>query len=191
MQFPQKVRHFLGAFFFFLKKTHSFEFKLSCVKQMDEHYRSAKSLGKELGITYSLLETWYRIYKHDGFAGLLPRRGKRIFSPSFKLSVLRAIREESLSLKEARVRFNLSSDSNIINWQKKLDELGPAGLEPRAKGRPMTNKSNQQIKRKARKPNRPLSREEELLQENEYLRAENALLKKLQALAQEENKRKP
>lgn len=55
----------------------------------------------------------------------------------------------------------------------------------------MTKKANQQIKRKVRKSNKPLSREEELLQENEYLRAENALLKKLQALAQEENKRKP
>lgn len=174
------------------KKTHSFEFKLSCVKQMDEQYRSAKSLSKELGITYSLLETWYRIFKHQGASGLLPRKGKRIFSPSFKLSVLRAIREERLSLKEARVRFDLSSDAHIINWQKRLDEFGPAGLEPRAKGRrPMTKKANQQIKRKVRKSNKPLSREDELLQENEYLRAENALLKKLQALAQEENKRKP
>jgi len=174
------------------KKKHSFEFKLSCVKQMDEHYRSAKSLGRELGITYSLLDTWYKIYKYHGSAGLLPKKGKRIFSPSFKLSVLSAIREESLSLKEARVRFDLSSDVHIINWQKRLDEFGPAGLEPRAKGRqPMTKKANQQIKRKDRKTNKPLTREEELLQENEYLRAENALLKKLQALAQEENKRKP
>ncbi|MGN0002173.1 MAG: helix-turn-helix domain-containing protein [Sphingobacterium composti] len=73
------------------KKTHSFEFKLSCVKQMDEQYRSAKSLSKELEITYSLLETWYRIFKHQVASGLLPRKGKRIFSPSFKLSVLRTI----------------------------------------------------------------------------------------------------
>ncbi|MQP30363.1 helix-turn-helix domain-containing protein, partial [Sphingobacterium faecium] len=84
---------------------------------------SAKSLGRELGITYSLLDTWYRIYEHQGSSGLLPRKGKRIFSPSFKLSVLSAIREESLSLKEARVRFDLSSDVHIINWQKRLDEF--------------------------------------------------------------------
>ncbi len=81
MQCPQKVRHFLGAFFMNKKKKHSFEFKLSCVKQMDEDYRSGKSLGRELGITYSLLDTWYRIYKYHGSAGLLPKKGKRIFSP--------------------------------------------------------------------------------------------------------------
>ena len=37
----------------------------------------------------------------------------------------------------------------------------------------------------------PLTREEELLKENEYLRAENDLLKKLQALVQADKKRKP
>lgn len=159
---------------------------------MDERYRSAKSLGKEFGINYSQIDRWYSLYKHYGSAGLLPKKGKRIFSPSFKLDVLKTIREESLSLKEALVRFDLSSDAPIIEWQKRLDMFGPAGLEPRPKGRPaMPKKENQQIKRKVRKPNKTLTREEELLQENEYLRAENALLKKLHALAQTENKRKP
>lgn len=159
---------------------------------MDEHYRSAKSLGEEFGISYSLFETWYRIYKHHGAAGLLPRKGKRVFSASFKLSVLSTIQQEVLSLKEARVRFDLSSDAHIMEWQKRLDEFGPAGLEPRPKGRsPMSKKADQPIKRKDRKSNKALTREEELLKENEYLRAENALLKKLQALAQAENKRKP
>ncbi|WP_425607797.1 helix-turn-helix domain-containing protein [Pinibacter soli] len=55
------------------RNSRSFEFKLSCVKQMSEHYRSAKSLGKEFGIAYSLFETWYRIYEHHGASGLLPR----------------------------------------------------------------------------------------------------------------------
>jgi len=47
------------------------------------------------------------------------------------------------------------------------------------------------IKRKPRKSAKPLSREEELLLENEYLRAQNELLKKLQALAQPSKKQKP
>ena len=38
------------------------------------------------------------------------------------------------------------------------------------------------FKRKKRKSDKPLSREEELLLENESLRCENDLLKKLQAL---------
>ena len=159
---------------------------------MDEHYRSAKSLGKEFGITYSLFERWYSLYKHQGVSGLLPRQGKRVFDPGFKLRVLTAIREENISLMQARVRFDLSSDAHIINWQKRLDEFGPAGLEPSPKGRPvMENKDKFPILRKKIKSNKPLTKEEELLHQIEYLKAENALLKKLQALARQENKRKP
>jgi len=65
---------------------------------MDVDYRSAKSLSKELGITCSLFETWYRIYKRHGASGLLPKKGKRVFSPSFKLKVLETIQKENLSL---------------------------------------------------------------------------------------------
>lgn len=174
------------------KKKHSFEFKLHCVQQMSEHYRSAKSIAKEYGITCSLVEDWFRLYDYHGSVGLLPRKGKRVFSSCFKLEVLKAIREENLSLSAACLRFELSSDAGIIEWQKRFDKFGLPGLEPRAKGRlPMTDKQSQSNKRKPRKSNKPLTREEELLRENEYLRAENALLKKLQALVQAENKRKP
>lgn len=159
---------------------------------MLEQYRFAKSLSEEYGITYSLFEDWLSVYEHQGAPGLLPRKGKRVFSPSFKLSVLRAIREEKLSLREAVLRFELSSDAGILEWQKRFDKFGLPGLAPRPKGRlAMPNKKNQVNKRKPRKSDKPLTREEELLRENEYLRAENALLKKLQALAQAENKRKP
>ena len=41
------------------------------------------------------------------------------------------------------------------------------------------------------KSSKPLTREQELLEELEYLRAENALLKKLQALDQVDKKQKP
>jgi len=174
------------------KKRHSFEFKLDCVKQILEHHRSGNSIAEEYGITPSLLDDWLLVYQHHGASGLLPRRGKREFSSSFKLNVLQVIREENLSLREARARFDLSTDALIISWRKRLDEFGLVGLESRPKGRPpMNNKENEPNKRKPRKSNKPLTREEELLRENEFLRAENALLKKLQALVQAENKRKP
>ena len=46
-------------------------------------------------------------------------------------------------------------------------------------------------KRKKSKSDKPLTREEELLKENERLRCENELLKKLQALAQARINPKP
>ena len=47
------------------------------------------------------------------------------------------------------------------------------------------------IKTKPKKSAKPLTKEEELLIENEYLKAENELLKKLQALVQNNKKQKP
>lgn len=59
---------------------------------------------------------------------------------------------------------------------------GLAGLKLKRIGRPVS----MNIKRKKRKSNQPLSREEELLRELEYLRAENEILKKFNALVQAE-----
>lgn len=58
-----------------------------------------------------LFEDWLSIYKHQGAPGLLPRKDKRVFSSQFKLSVLTTIRKERLSLREAVLRFELSSEA--------------------------------------------------------------------------------
>lgn len=173
------------------KKKHSFDFKLHCVKQILELHRSAESISKEHSLTCSMVKRWLITYEQIGLEGLRPRKKKRIFSPSFKFDVLRTIQVENLTLSEAVLRFDLSTEALIIDWRKRLDKFGLAGLDPRPTGRPSMAKKENLIKRKPRKSDPPLSREAELLRENEYLRAENALLKKLQALVQADKKRKP
>nr|WP_199120843.1 hypothetical protein [Pedobacter sp. ASV28] len=81
---------------------------------MLEQYRSAKSLSKEYRVTYSLFEDLLRIYEDQKASGLLPRKGKWVFSSFFKLSVPTAIREEKLSLREVVVHFELSGDARIL-----------------------------------------------------------------------------
>jgi transposase len=96
-----------------------------------------------------------------------------------------------LSLREACLKFNIPTDSTIIKWQRDFANFGLKGLEPKPRGKPKSMYSN---KRKKRKSDKPLTREEELLLEIEALRCENELLKKLQALIQAEEKarkRKP
>jgi transposase len=170
------------------KKKHSFEFKLSCAEQITEGLRSSKSLAKEFSVTESMVRRWAKQFREFGKVGLAPRIGKRTFSASFKAMVLQTVQQENLSLDEALLRFNLSAPSQVISWRKRFEEQGHQGLVPQLKGRRTMDKPS--FKRKKRKSDKPLTREEELLLENEYLRAENALLKKLHALAQEDNKRK-
>lgn len=147
-----------------------------------------KSVAKEKGLHVSHLENWIKFYQKYGESGLVPRVNQS-YTVDFKLHVVQTIQKDHLSLIEARLRFNIPTDSILVKWQRDYQKQGIKGLENKPRGRP----SIMDIKRKKRKSDKPLTREEELLLEIEGLRAENALLKKLQALiqAEENKKRKP
>ena len=173
------------------KVKYSYEFKLSCVNEVLERDRTIESVAIEKGFDESSLRRWVSFYRKYGNKGLQPRQNQ-VYSSVFKVKVLRTIDRKCLSLSEACLSFNIPNASIIVSWQKKFEKLGLAGLEDKPKGRP----KSMAYKRAKKKSNKPLTREEELLRENESLRAENALLKKLQALIQAEEaelnkKRKP
>ena len=102
------------------------------------------------------------------------------------MKVIKTITSQYLSLHEARVKFNIPSESVIIKWQKDFTTFGIDGLHPKPKGRPKTMSTS---KGKPTKSKQPLTREEELLLEIERLRCENALLKKFNALIQAEQEK--
>lgn len=167
---------------------YNYGFRLQCVEAVLKDKRSVKSVAREKGFNESNLRLWVGFYQKYGQSGLSPV-GKQHFDSRFKLKVLKAIDTECLSLRTACVRFNIRSESVIINWRRTYESEGQQGLIAKPKGRPKQMKPP--IKRKRRKSSKPLTREEELLLENEYLKAENELLKKLQALAHPNKRQKP
>ena len=170
------------------RRKYDYEFRLRCVDSVLKGEGSVKSIAKENGIDHSSLRLWLKFYDAYGAHGL-ESRPNRHYDLSFKLAVLKTIEQEHLSLRDACARFNIAHDSVIIKWRKTYESEGQSGLIAKPRGRPQNMELP--IKRKAKTPSRPLTREEELLKENEYLRAENELLKKLQALAQTKKKQKP
>lgn len=165
-------------------------FKLECVKLVLEKHYSCNYVSNQKGLNESNIRKWVQFYKQYGSIGLLPRKNQS-YSVAFKLKVLKAINNNSLSLRAASVKFNIPDTSIIVKWKKDFTTFGLVGLQPKTRGRPTFMDTN---KRKKRKSDKPLTREEELLLENEALRCENELLKKLQALIQAEEKarkRKP
>lgn len=170
------------------RNKYDYEFRLRCVEAVLKGKRSVKEVAREKGFEESNLRLWVGFYERYGKAGL-KRRGKQHYDAAFKRQVLQTIDKEFLSLRSACVRFNIPSESVIISWRKAYELKGQSGLIAQRKGRPPQMKPP--IKRKLRKSTKPLTREEELLRENEYLRAENELLKKLQALVQTNKKQKP
>ena len=160
------------------KVKYTLDFKQECVRLILKGEHSITSLSKELGFDSSLLSLWCRQYEHKGVQGLLPKINKQ-YTSSFKLDVLQRIEKEHLSLKQACILFDIGSGASIINWQRRYKSLGLKGLKNQPKGRPIGMKSKSRKNKSI-----PLTREEELLKENKYLKAELDLLKKLQALAQ-------
>lgn len=171
-----------------IRKKYSYDFKVQCVELVVKGKRSVLEVARLKGAEVSNLRRWVSFYEKYGRRSLL-RKGNRKYSAELKKEVLETIEREGLSLLAACVRFNIPGKSTIMGWQKVYESQGQAGLIAQRKGRPP--KMKQPIKRKPRKSNRPLTREEELLKENEYLRAENELLKKLHALVQTNKKQKP
>jgi len=168
------------------KVKYDYAFKLECVKLVLEKHYSCNHVSNQKGVERSNLRKWIGFYRQYGGLGLLPRKNQS-YSVNFKLKVVKTIDKDLLSLRDASIRFNIPDTGIIVKWKKDFANFGLVGLQPKTKGRP---KSMNENKRKKRKSDKPLTREEELLLEIEALRCENELLKKLQALIQAEEKAK-
>ncbi len=172
------------------KVKNDYAFKLECVKLVLEKHHSYGFVSKLKGAEKSNIRRWVGFYKQYGENGLIPRKNRN-YSVDFKLKVLQSIDEDFLSLNETCLKFNIPTSSIFLKWKRDFANFGLEGLQPKQKGKA---KSMGNIKRKKRKSDKLLTREEELLLENESLRCENDLLKKLHALIQAEEqakKRKP
>ena len=168
------------------KVKYDYAFKEECVKLVLEQHRSFGFVSKLKGVDKSNIRKWVEFYKKLGDSGLLPRINQS-YTADFKLLVLVDISKSFLSLREACLKFNIPDAAIVLKWKRDFANFGFEGLKPKVRGKP---KSMSTIKLKKHKSDKPLTREEELLIENEALRCELDILKKLQALIQAEEKAK-
>ena len=132
------------------------------MKLLDEGY-PMRRLSKESGIRRNQLYDLRKRYQAYGEDGL--RRKERYFaSDAEKASVRAEIMGKSLPLSEICLKYGISEGA-IYSWRK---------TEGKQLQSPMAR----------RKKDAPLSELEELKIRNEYLEAENALLKKVKALVE-------
>lgn len=169
------------------KAKYDYAFRLECVELVLKKKYSAGYVSKLKQTARWNIRKWVSFYKIYGEIGLLPRINQS-YSAEFKLKVLKSIEKESLSLMQAGIKFNIPNISMILKWKKDFANFGLTGLKPKQRGRPVSMSDH---KGKKRKSDKPLTREQELLKENERLRCENELLKKLQALIQVRKNPKP
>ena len=102
------------------------------------------------------------------------------YTPEFKQMVVETMMREKLSYRETAQQFEIPDHHSVAKWERIYLMEGPEGFTIERRGRGS----------KGRPAKFPKQVEEDLLKEVQRLRAENAYLKKLQALVLEEERHK-
>lgn len=101
------------------------------------------------------------------------------YSGEFKQRVVETMHQEKLSIREVLRQFEIGDHNAVARWERIYLTEGAEGLYVERRGRRRTGRAAGKMPKKV---------EEDLLAEVQRLRAENAYLKKLQALVQEEER---
>lgn len=163
---------------------YSHEFKLEVIKYCIEGHHSTNGAAKKYGIPSSTpLKEWIKKYQEHGPEGLIKHQ-KSSYSGEFKQSVVEYMHNNHLSATETAVHFRLGATNLVLKWERIYYEEGPQALYEERRGR------SKKMSSTPRKKELSKENEEDLIEEVQRLRMENAYLKKLQALVQERTKPK-
>lgn len=168
---------------------HPFSLRLAAVQHVLSGKAGIAETARQFKVGETPLSRWIRAFRQQGEAGL-QHRPHRSYPAEFKLRVVHYVLENHCSSAQASAFFAIPNETLIQNWLRRYRTEGTVELNPTRAGSAMT-------KRKQSSETKPYSEmtHPELLRELEYLRAENAYLKKRKALREEnalrEQQKKP
>ncbi|GAB7531795.1 hypothetical protein PS3A_42090 [Pseudomonas sp. 3A(2025)] len=156
---------------------YSTQFKITAVKDYIDGIDGFRKVAKRQAIDVSLLRRWVASYQALGAAGLRSRGHH--YSAAFKLSVIQCRYEQQLSLREVAARFGLGYSSCVGIWERQYYSGGLLALNASKRTRSVTMPKKQSAHDVHAQDDDSKSLEQ-LKAELEYLRMENAYLKKLE-----------
>ena len=164
--------------------------KLEAVREYREGAGGLRAIAEAHGVGFDSLRAWVSAYDAQGLSGLTAKR-KVNYDFEFKLEVLRRMREEGLSSRQACALFNIRRLDRVAEWSRLYAAHGAAALQPGWK-EVQTKMSKTPRRRDHQEPLDDDQRSrDELLRDLQQLRAENAYLKKVQALARTKSRSLP
>lgn len=161
-------------------RTFDVKFKRKVVRAYLSGEGGYKLLARKYNIADSMVRRWVRAYQYQGNAGLARQRGR--YTLEFKQEVLQRLVAENLSCFELAAIYNIGNPHSIVTWQQQQErgELRSPQCIPS-----LDNSVSAKKKPSSRSPQpEPPQQADDLLRENERLRAEVAYLKKVRALVQ-------
>lgn len=164
------------------------QFKHTVVQDYLAGHDSFEGVAQRHGMANrSLVERWIAAYRLHGDAGLSRKRSR--YSADFKLSVLQHMWENRLSISQTAAKFDIRRYSTVGDWERAYREGGVDALTPPLA--PRAKKMTIPTTKPEAPPGEDKRSREELMAELEYLRMENAYLKKVRALVQAQQNSAP
>jgi len=162
---------------------YSIEDKRKYIKLLESGKHSIRSAAKEVGVSKSSGERWWKIYQSLGIEALVKKSKNfsRNYSSEFKLHAIKYKKDNHLSINQAAADLGVAV-STLTKWEQIYLKQGEEVFSVKLNRKPYKT-----IKSKESKINSSTEKEE-LIAENERLRAEIDYLKKCIALTQEKKK---
>jgi len=162
-----------------MKKNENYPKYVQAMRQMDAG-KLPWTVAKELHIGIDTIKRMRTLYLKGGELALLQPAHSPHIEAKRKEEILLTIKEKGLSLCQAAAIYGFPA-CTLGRWMRAYDQSGLAGLDRK--------RSKNAMKKKRQRTEAELDELEMLRKRNEYLEAENALLKKVKALVEEREAR--
>ena len=164
-----------------MRKKHDYVALLKYMRMLKDGY-SINCIHKQFGIGKERLQSLWLLYQQHG-TSVLHRKNHAQTSGELKQQIVLDIEKNHLPLVQASLKYGVST-GRLEVWNKIYREQGiDALLVSKKRGRPPG------MGRPRKKTFEEMTELERLREEVEYLRTENALLKKVKALVEEREAR--